>query len=368
MVKPLNLEVTYEELMEQKLAGIDDSLDKREGSSMVFNATAGNSVETVQMLVTLKNFIDMVFADTAPREFLIRRAAERGLKPEEATKAKLKGVFNVNIPIGSRFSLDDLNYVAKEKLITEELGKYIFMLECETHGNIGNLYLGKLVPIEYIDGLQTAELTEVLIPGEDEEDTETFRTRYFNSFASTAFGGNRADYKEKVLKLDGVGGVRVYRAWNGGGTVKLVIIDSQYDVPTQTLVNKVQEAVDPLDQQGEGVGLAPIDHVVSVFAVGTSTINITLNITYQSGWSWADIEANVHQVIDDYFKELAEQWAKAQSYEEDHQPVVVRISQIETRILNVPGVIDIGNTQLNGGTSNVELDRGSIPKRGVVVG
>lgn len=363
MAEPLNLDTTYEELMEQKLSGIDDSLDKREGSSMVFNATAGNSVETVQMLVTLKNFVDMVFADTAPREYLIRRAAERGLKPEEATKAKLKGVFNIDVPIGSRFSLDELNYTVIEKI---SLGEFI--LECETAGNLGNLYLGTLIPIEYITGLQTAELTEVLIPGEDEEDTETFRTRYFNSFASTAFGGNRADYKEKVSKLPGVGGVRVYRAWNGGGTVKLVIIDTQYEVPTQTLIDKVQEAVDPLDQRGEGVGLAPIDHIVTVFGAKNAAINITLNITYQSGWTWADIEPNVLQVIDDYFKELAEQWAKAQSYEEDHQPVIVRVSQIETRILNVPGVLDIGNTQLNGSTSNYELDKESIPKRGVVVG
>lgn len=363
MTEPLNLDTTYEQLMDRKLSGIDDSLDKREGSSMVFNATAGNSVETAQMLVTLKNFIDMVFADTAPREYLIRRAAERGLKPEEATKAKLKGVFNINVPIGSRFSLDDLNFVAIEKIATGE-----FILECETVGIVGNLYLGTLIPIEYIDGLQTAELVEVLIPGEDEEDTETFRTRYFNSFGSTAFGGNRADYKEKVSKLEGVGGVRVYRAWNGGGTVKLVIIDSQYSVPTQTLVAKVQEAVDPLGRQGEGVGLAPIDHIVTVFGVNEADIDITLNITYQSGWTWADIESNVLQVIDDYFKELAEEWAKAQTYEEDHQPVIVRVSQIEYRLLDVPGVLDIGNTQLNGGTSNIELDKESIPKRGVVIG
>lgn len=363
MAKPLNLDTTYEELMEQKLAGIDDTLDKREGSSMVYNATAGNSVETVQMLVTLKNFIDTVFADTAPREYLIRRAAERGLKPEEATKAKLKGVFNKDVPLQSRFSLDDLNYTVIERIKEKE-----FILECETVGYIGNIYFGNLIPIEYIDGLQKAELTELLIPGEDEEETEVFRTRYFNSFASTAFGGNRADYKEKVLKMEGVGGVRVYRAWNGGGTVKLVIINSQFEKPNNTLVDKIQNEVDPIDQAGEGVGTAPIDHVVTVFAVNEEVINITLNLTYQSGWVWADVEVEVQKVIDDYFKELAEEWAAARTYEEDHQPVIIRVSQIETRILNVAGVIDIGNTQINGGTSNVELDKESIPKRGVVSG
>lgn len=362
MVNSLDLDTTYEDLMAQKLAGIDDSLDKREVTSLIYNATAANSIETVQMLVTLKNYLEMIFPDTATREYLIKKAVERGLEPEEAKKAKRKGVFNMDVPIGSRFSLDELNYVAVEKLSIGE-----FILECETAGNVGNLYSGQLVPIEYIDGLTSAELTDVLIPGEDEEDTEAFRQRYFNSFNSTSYGGNRADYKEKVGALEGVGGVRVYRAWNGGGTIKLVIINSQYEAPSQTLIDFVQEAVDPLDQQGEGVGIAPIDHIVTIFAVNQNSINIDLTITYQDGWTWADIQANVYSTIDEYFKELAKEWAESIDYAGDYSGVVVRVSQIETRLLGVPGVLDIGNTLLNGLASNIQLDKESIPVRGVVV-
>ncbi|MFF5993474.1 baseplate J/gp47 family protein [Lysinibacillus sp. KU-BSD001] len=360
MAEPLNLDITFEDLMAQKLAGVDDSLDKREVTSMIYNATAANSVETIQMLVTLKNFIDMVFADTAPREYLIRRAAERGLKPREATYAKRKGVFNIDIPIGSRFSLDDLNYEVIERI---SFGQFI--LQCETTGNVGNLFSGQLIPINYINGLQTAMLTDVLIPGDDEESTEAFRKRYFDSFDSQAFGGNRADYKEKVGSLPGVGGVRVYRAWNGGGTVKLVIIDSRYEKPTQTLVEEVQEAVDPIGQSGEGIGTAPIDHEVTVFAVNETIVNIETVITYQTGWDWSAIESSTRAVITNYFKELAADWAHS---EDDNAGLVVRISQIETRILGVNGVIDIRDTKLNGVPSNLILDRESIPKLGVVSG
>ncbi|MEH7392388.1 baseplate J/gp47 family protein [Bacillus sp. JJ1474] len=363
MAEPLNLDTSYEELMAQKLAGIDPSLDTREGTSFIYNATAANSIEIIQMLVTLKNQIDLVFADTAPREYLIRLAAERGLKPFEATKASLKGVFNMDVPLNSRFSLDELNYVVIEKIT---FGEYI--VECETAGNIGNLFLGPLIPIEYIHGLTSAELTEVLIPGEDEEETEAFRERYFNSFDSTAFGGNRKDYKDKVTKLPGVGGVRVYRTWNGGGTVKLVIINSQHEKPSATLVNEVQEAVDPLSAQGEGLGIVPIDHIVTVFGVNETVINITTDITLQDGWIWEDVEPNVLPIIDGYFKELAEQWSQAQTYEEDHAGLIVRISHIETRILGAPGVLDIANTMLNGSQANIALDKESIPKRGVVIG
>ena len=43
--------------------------------------------------------------------------------------------------------------------------------------------------------------------------------------------------------------------WNGGGTVKLTIIASDYTVPTTTLIEKVQKEID---------SVAPIGHIVTV--------------------------------------------------------------------------------------------------------
>lgn len=351
----IDLDSTYEDLLEQKLSGIDDSIDKREGS-IVYNSTAPNTAEIIQMLITIKANVDEAYADTQSRENLIRRAAERGLKPYGASKANLKGVFNINVDIGDRFSLDELNYV-----VIEKIADYEYVLECETYGNVGNLFLGDLIPIAYIDGLTSAVLTEVLIPGEDEEDTEIFRTRYFNSFDSQAFGGNRADYIEKVGALQGVSGVKVYRAWNGGGTVKVVIIDSLYQKPTQALIDALQEEIDPIGQQGDGVGIAPMDHTVTVFGIDEAIINIESTISYQSGWDWAAIEPTVQTSIDDYFIELSKTW-------EVSDALVVRISQIETRLLGVPGIVDIANTKLNGLQQNIVLDTNAVPIRGDVIG
>ncbi|MEK4146425.1 baseplate J/gp47 family protein [Robertmurraya sp. FSL W8-0741] len=348
-------EITYEDLLQQKLDQIDADIDKREGS-IVYNALAGNSVEAQLLYIALDSILNETFAETATRENLIKRAAERGLTPEPATRARLKGIFNIDVPIGSRFSLDDMNYEVIERISQGE-----FVLECETFGNEGNLYLGPLVPIDYIDGLTSAELTEVLIPGEDEEETEALRRRYFNSFNSQAFGGNRQDYKDKVNSLQGVGGVKVYRAWNGGGTVKLVVINSLFQKPSQTLIDTLQKTIDPIGEQGEGVGLAPMDHVVTVFGVDESTINIASNITYQDGWSWPEVEPYVLETIDSYFASLNETWA-------EQDALVVRISQIETRLLNIPGIIDIADTTLNGEQENIVLHPDAIPIRGVVNG
>lgn len=349
--------MTYETILQRmidKAIEKDPNADIREGS-IIYNALAPAAVELQNAYIELDVVLDEAFADTQSRKYLIKRAAERGITPDLAQKAIVKGIFSIDVPIGSRFSLDDFNYVVIEQISVGE-----FELECETAGEGGNK-LGSIIPVEYIAGLTSAEITEILIPGEEEEDTEVFRKRYFASFDSEAFGGNEADYKKKTGKLPGVGGVKVYRAWNGGGTVKLVITDSNYDVPSSALIDSVQTAADPVVNSGEGKGFAPIDHVVTVEGAVSTLVEIVTNITYEPGWSWVDIEPYANEMIDGYFKELAKTWA-------DEKNLIVRISQIETRFLNLQGVIDISGTTINSLAQNLMLDANNIPVRGVISG
>lgn len=350
--------ITYELILQRMIDRVlaqNPNIDTREGS-IIYNALAPAAVELQNMYIQLDTILNESFADTQTRDYLIKRCAERGVIPEPATKAILKGEFNIDVPIGSRFSLDILNY-----RVIEKISNGVFKLECETFGTEGNQRFGTLIPIDYIEGLTSAELTELLILGEDEEETESLRERYFDSLESQSFGGNIADYKEKTKQLPGVGGVKVYPVWDGGGTVKLVIIDSTYNVPSSTLIDSVQTAVDPIQNQGKGVGFAPIGHVVTVEGVSATSIDISTNIIYQDGWTWADIEPYVHEAIDDYFHELASSW-------ENESNLIVRISQIEIRILNVAGVLDIADTTINGLAQNFILGADSIPVRGEVIG
>lgn len=352
---------TYEEIMRRVLSRVPSNIDKREGS-LIWDATAPMSVEHAILYAAIDFILRATFADTAPREYLIRRAAERGLAPYPATFAVLQADFNMEVPIGSRFSLGRLNYIITERLAGHDTPITVaFRVRCETAGRIGNTLFGSLIPIQYIDGLTNAELVELLIPGDDEEDTEHFRQRYFDSLSSQAFGGNIADYKTKVNALDGVGGVKVYPVWNGGGTVKLVIIASDYSAPTPELIDIVQTAIDPVQNQGHGFGIAPIGHVVTVAGVMSVSIDVAVDITYQDGWSWADVAPYAIQVVDGYFKELGTEW-------EDNAALIVRVSQIETRFLSLPGIVDVANTTLNGSTQNLFLGADEIPVRGDVSG
>ena len=393
---------TYDVILQRMLDRVSDKLDKRE-SSLIWDTHSSTAIELQILYIELETLITNSYGDTAAREFLIRLCKDRGITPEAATNTILKGEFipaTIDVT-GQRFNIGDVNY-----LVTEMITPGSYRVICETPGVIGNQYLGQMIPMEYIDGLQTATLTEILIPGEDDEDTEVLRQRYFDSFKEQSFGGNRADYIETVKKINGVGDVKVTRIWNGGirpadmipsaavtdwynlvigtldeevalwlstvymaawerkltvgGTVLVTIVDSDdFGEASKTLIDTVQTALDPVQNAGEGVGLAPIGHVVSVKSAGATLVYVTTTVTFDEGYNWSNLKTAIQDAVDAYLLELRQGWAATTS-------TIVRISQIESRILAVSGVADIANTKINGSASNLTLGTYNIPVIGGV--
>ena len=354
------------------------------------------------LYIELDAILQEAYGDTASREFLIRRCKERGITPYEAAHAVLKGKFTpANIDVtGQRFNIGSVNYVVIKKITDGE-----YQVQCETPGVIGNQQLGTIIPIEYINGLETAELTEVLIPGEDEEETEELRKRYFESFHEKAFGGNMQDYLDKTNAIPGVGGTKVTRVWNNdlrpadmipaakvktwyeniigtldeevalwlstvyraalekklttGGTVLLTILNSDFEPASDTLIRSVQQTIDPDENTGEGYGLAPIGHVVNVKSVKACDVTVKTNIVFDEGYGWTNLKGLIEDAVSEYLLELRKAWA-------DSTRLAVRISQIETRILGIEGIVDIGGTELNGSAENLIMEKDEIPVFGGV--
>ena len=347
--------MSFEGILERMLDRVPNNMDKREGS-IIYDALATAAMEMMSMYLDMENIIKETFASTASREYLIKRAAERGIIPYSASFAQLKAESKpatLEIPIGSRFSFNDLNYTVASKISD---GAY--QIQCETAGTIGNKYFGNLVPIDYIQGLESIEITELLIPGEDDEDTESIRTRYFETFDTKAYGGNVKDYIEKTNSIAGVGATKVTPVWNGGGTVLLTILNSEFKKASDTLVQTVQNIIDPT-MQADGMGVAPIGHIVTVRTVDELTIDISLKILFHEGYNFNSTKSAIERAIMNYFDEIDRQWAG------DNEKVV-RISQIETRVLQIDGVLDVSNTTLNGAADNLIPGEYEIPVLGAV--
>ena len=347
--------MTYNGILKRMLAKVPSQMDKREGS-IIYDALAPAAMELMGVYLELNRVMDESFADTASRQYLVQRAAERGIVPMPATYAVVKGVFNIEVSMGARFGCSGLTYRVIAKIANGE-----YRRQCETVGTAGNGNFGALVPIEYIDGLTSAVLTELLIPAEDDEDTEVFRARYFASFESQAFGGNRADYMEKTNAIAGVGGCKVYPVWNGGGTVKLVILDSEWNRPSAELVAMVQNTVDPVVGGGTGLGFAPIGHAVTVQGASNVSMDVRAKFTFVEGYDFDTAVASIRGVMDGYFEELRQSW-------EGENALIVRVSQLETRILSLPEILDIEGTTINAQSKNIVLDTHEVPVLGVVTG
>lgn len=350
---------TYEEILERVLNRMPSTMDKRE-SSFLYNSSAPVAVELQNIYLALDNILNITFFDTADREGKLQRCRERGVDVAQfdaTTSIVVVKVLpaNIEIPLGTRFNHSDLNFIVTEK---NEDGTY--NAECETAGVIGNV-TGDIIPVDYIELLESAEITSIFRWGEDEADETLIDEAYYNSLNSQAFGGNRADYIEKMKKIDGVGGVKLYSGaeWKGGGTVKIVFTTSSYTKPLDSFVDSVQTQVDPLQNQGAGYGFAPIGHIVTVAGVNEAAVNVSMDLVLQNNYTWEDISAYVDAAIDSYFEGLNAEWEYADN-------IIVRISQIETRILEIEGVLDISGTTLNGVESNITVDKDSIVIRGSV--
>ena len=351
-------EMTYDYIMNRMLESVPDTVDKREGS-IIYDALAPAAAELVKCYMELDVVMDETFVDTASLQYLMLRCKERGVAIQGETTAVIEGVFtpsSVELTSGLRFNCDEVNYV-----VTEKISAGHYKLEAETLGTVGNKYTGLLLPIQTVNGLETAQIAAVLIPAEDGDTTDTLREKYYASIDGEAFGGNVADYREKVNAITGVGGTKVYPVWNGGGTVKLTIIASDFTAPSTELISKVQTAIDPEGNQGEGLGLAPIGHTVTVTGARYADLTITANVTFAAGWNWDNGKSQLVSAANAYLDELRKAWA-------DSETTVVRISQIETHLLTADCVVDVDGTTVNGDTKNIELAADEIPRLGTIGG
>jgi hypothetical protein len=365
--EPIFDDNTFENVLERNLDRIPDEFDKREGS-VIYDAIAPMAIEISLLYSYLDFLFKNAFGDTANRYWLIERAKERGIEPYKATKAVIIGRFDAKLNIGDRFFIDDIYYTVS-KLQKEERELCFYELICNEEGSIGNIEGGKLTPTRTIRNLNLAEIYKLAILGEDEEDTEDFRERYFETIKSIAYGGNIDDYRKKVKGIDGVGLVKVIPVWNGGGTVKLIITDSEFKEPTSELISKVQEIIDPIPFHQKGVGVAPIGHYVTVVGAKSKKINITCEILKSRDSNLEEIKREIEKDVEEYFKTQRKKWA---SYEKADSNIYVendiRLAKITSIVLNVADVIDYETIKFTDTDKKIfDLSEEELPVLGDVI-
>lgn len=372
---------TYDYILTEALSKVPDNVDKREGS-IIRDALSPCCYEAAKHILYLADIIEQTYIETANGLWLDGRVIEGGVTRDPATHAKKLGVFKTQldepcqISIGQSFSTFGdtiLNYTAVQVYANEDgdvvPGSYV--MQCNTVGSVGNSYIGRIVPNDYIEKLASAEITTLLYPGEEEESDDSLRERFLANLMKTAFGGNIAQYRQWAKEIPGIGGVQVYPVWAGGGTVKLSIIDTDYNSCSSEFCQTILEKFDPENSGGEtglGLGIAPIGHKVTVSTPLPRTINVSGKITLLPGYKLETLLPQIKLALEEYLLSLRQAWEN--SDDENNYSVIVYLGRINFAILNVKGVSSAYELQLNGTDTDIKLTETSslqeIPVLGTV--
>ena len=358
---------TYRVLLETMLARVPNSLDKREGS-MIQTALGAGAYSLEDFYLDLAKVQAGGAIQTAVGEDLDNLAVLANVERYPASPAVRLGVFNLDtIPIGARFSTidggDSVNFT-----VTSQVGPGQYRLTCETAGVIGNSYTGPILPITVIPGLTSAQITDILVPGDDREEEEPFRERIISALRERPFGGNVADYKRVVRAIDGVGDLQVYPTWNGGGTVKLSIIGADWMPASEQLVETVQTTVDPPPNQGLGYGTAPIGATATVTAPETVPVDVSAVLTLRAGYTVEQMQPLVKSALEDYLLTVRQDWATPDADRLTSYSCWVYLARVISAILSVAGVVNATNVTLNGGADDLQLVETGLTQQVPVLG
>lgn len=192
-------------------------------------------------------------------------------------------------------------------------------------------------------GLTAVENITDFTGGYDAESDADLLERYLEKVSRPNVSGNKYHYIEWAKEVVGVGDVRVIPLWNGAGTVKVVIVDTDNQPAEAELIEKVKTHIDEN---------RPIGADVTVVSATALTVNITVKLT-------TDETPDIQQKIEESIKSYLSIDALKRAY--------ISYAKIGSLILSVSGVEDYTNLKVNGGMVNITIADGTVPVLGSVV-
>lgn len=357
---------TYAFLRQQMLSQVPNTFDKRDSAPLP-TAISPAAYVLAGVYITLNQVQQQAFIQTATGQSLDYLGVIAGLTRYPASHAVRLGVFNTAVPMGARFSTVNGENSINFYVTAAESTANQYQLTAETPGTIGNDYTGPILPITNVPGLTSSQITDILVPGDDEETDDAFRQRIIAALNNRPFGGNVSDYQQNILAIDGVGAVQVYPTWNGGGTVKCSVLGADYMPASAELVENVQNAIDP-PTSGLGLGLAPIGAQVTIVAPTELTVNVSATLTLAAGYSIDQVQPLVESAIESYLLSVRQAWGTQLGSTTVEYAADVYLSRVTAAIVGTTGVVNATNVQLNGGTTDLILTETGTTQQVPVMG
>lgn len=248
-----------------------------------------------------KWLIKQFFPDTADTEFLEKHAGLRGLRRRNATYAAGKGATvsgnpDAVIAVGLQIKTEDGRfYETTESAVIPASGSVIVAVRSLATGaaqNIKTATKGSFMAAPV--GVSTDVVLNDVVGATNAESDSSLLERLLNKIRRPAAGGNKYDYKDWALEVDGVEQAYVYPLRRGLGTVDIAIT-ADNGVPSDDTVRRAQEYIDqerPVTAKESKVVKPDVTKV---------NFNIQVKI---SGVALNDIKTAIRNALTDYFNGL----------------------------------------------------------------
>jgi uncharacterized phage protein gp47/JayE len=333
------------------LENVDPAIDQREGS-ITHDLTMPAAVEIANAYIELDAVLALGFADTSEGTYLDMRASEHGITRKTSVKSQgsvtLTGPIGTLVPQGTRLQTATNIFFVTLADVTLTSGTATTNAEAEDGGLSGNVSAGTITALAPGDlyGVVTATNAANFDGGADTEDDASLLKRLKDRVQEPATSGNAAHYQQWALEVAGVGDAKVYPVWNGGGTVKVVLLDTEKTSPSAQTVTDTTAYIE---------SQRPIGATVTVIGAPETAINVTVALTLKAGATLATAQTEIETGLVDYLKTLA------------FVDPLVRYSRIANLILDAPSVVDYANLTVNGGATNITIADGAVAVKGTVM-
>lgn len=346
------------EITAELLSNVPDTYQKNAGYFIwdIMRAISASFITLWQKLQYLCGFFDITKLDYDDLVKFVYQRKGIVAKTETYASGEIK-ITNGSgtITIGDKFeTVSGLVFEATEtKAVNTD---DTFAAQCTTAGAVGNVPVGAITVIPTtITGIVSVTNATAFSGGYEKETKEAIIERYLSAIREPIASGNIYHYKKWALEVTGVGNADVKPLWNGDNTVKVIIVDSNNEPASASLISSVQTYIDPLSA-GTGEGQAPIGAYCTVDNATGKTINVTADITLKSGAVEADVKEAVKNAIKAYIKSTV----FVDSY--------VSYARIGACILGVDGIDDYENLLVNNDTDNVTLSNTTTAREIAVIG
>lgn len=303
---------------------------------------AANAVEFEKAYIEMNLMMEAAFAETSWGEYLTMRAAEHGIDRKDAVQAQGTVTVTGNgvVPVGSLFATESgITFEAVKSVTIEKSGDVpVRAVDAGTSGNVAARTITK-IPVT-IAGISSVINSAATYDGYNAESDESLLNRLYLHVRNPITSGNANHYREWALSVGGVGTAKVVPLWNGNGTVKVIIADSDNNQASEALIKKTADYIETV---------RPIGATVTVVTPSIKEFSVSANVVVVKGWE---------SMYADKLKSAIANYMQNEAFTDGK----VSLAKIGKAMLDSGTISDYNKLLLDGSNANITLTTEQLPR------